>query len=63
MMYEPICDTQVLHFVNQPKYSWKVEIAPTFFVYVQDGRVPNVFNRFMQRLCLGFKWSRTIDCS
>lgn len=44
-----------------PKYTWKCQLVPKVFWHVEEGKQPNAFHRFMQRLCFGFKWSRIDD--
>lgn len=41
-----------------PKYTWRCEVSKMFHYHVEEGKQPNAFHRFMQRLCLGFKWER-----
>ena len=41
-----------------PKMAWKCELHPNTFWHVEEGKQPNAFHRFMQRLCFGVKWSR-----
>ena len=42
---------------KQPEYAWKVQIGD-LHINVIKGREPNAFNRFMQGLVFGFKWSK-----
>lgn len=44
-----------------PKYTWKCELHPSTYWHVQEGKQPNAFHRFMQRLCFGVKWTRVND--
>lgn len=44
-----------------PKYAWKCELHPNTYWHVEEGKQPNAFHRFMQRLCFGVKWSRVDD--
>ena len=44
-----------------PKYTWKCELHPSTHWHVEEGKQPNAFHRFMQRICFGFKWSRIDD--
>jgi hypothetical protein len=41
-----------------PKYTWKCQLMEGTYWHVEEGKQPNVFHRFMQSLCFGFKWSR-----
>lgn len=41
-----------------PKYAWKCQLHSNTYWYVHEGKQPNAFHRFMQRLCFGVKWSR-----
>lgn len=54
-------ETQRMGFINPPKYTWKCELHPGTYWHVQEGKQPNAFHRFMQRLCFGVKWSRIDD--
>jgi hypothetical protein len=44
-----------------PKYTWVCELHPSTYWHVEEGKQPNMFHRFMQRVCFGFKWSRIDD--
>lgn len=44
-----------------PKMSWKCELHPNTYWHCEEGKQPNAFHRFMQRLCFGVKWSRIDD--
>jgi hypothetical protein len=43
--------------IKLPQYKWKCELTNNTFWYVEDGKQPNMFHRFMQRIILGFKWT------
>ena len=47
--------------ISQPKMAWKCELHPTTYWHCEEGKQPNAFHRFMQRLCFGVKWSRIVD--
>lgn len=38
------------------KSKWKVNITPNYEVHIDSA--PNAFHRLMQRLILGFKWTK-----
>jgi hypothetical protein len=44
-----------------PKYTWKCQLMEGTYWRVEEGKQPNAFHRFMQRVCFGFKWSRIDD--
>jgi len=44
--------------IEQPKYVWRVELAPKVIWYREEGQQPNAFHRMMQRLFFGFKWEK-----
>lgn len=44
-----------------PKYAWKCELHPNTYWQCEEGKQPNAFHRFMQRLCFGLKWTRIDD--
>lgn len=44
--------------ISLPTYAWKCELCKNTFWYVEEGKQPNAFHRFMQRLCFGIKWER-----
>ena len=46
---------------SPPKASWRCELHPSTYWHVQEGKQPNAFHRFMQRLCFGIKWSKIDD--
>ncbi len=56
-------DNPIGYNIAFPKYSdWGVRIAgkkSTFIIHPEEGAVPNFFHRWMQRLILGFYWSKT----
>lgn len=54
-------DSGRAYHIYAPKMSWKCEIHPSTFWYCEEGRQPNAFHRFMQRLCFGIKWSKIDD--
>lgn len=41
-----------------PVYEWQYQLVKGYVVLVEKGNEPNRFHRFMQRLCLGIKWSK-----
>ena len=42
--------------------NWKIEICPgTHWIVSKDKKIPNKFNRFMQRIILGIKWIKIDD--
>lgn len=45
-----------IHFIKLYR-----EMHPGTHWMVQEGKQPNAFHRFMQRICFGFKWSRIDD--
>ena len=47
--------------ISSPNYSWKCELAPNVFWNVEEGKQPNAFHRWMQKICFGFKWSKIDD--
>jgi hypothetical protein len=47
--------------ISQPKMSWKCELHPNTYWHCEEGKQPNSFHRFMQKLCFGVKWSRIDD--
>jgi hypothetical protein len=44
--------------LSMPKYSWKCQLTHGTYWYVEEGKQPNAFHRFMQRLCFGIVWSK-----
>lgn len=47
--------------MDSAKPAWRLDILPEggFSVLINEGKpVPNAFHRMMQRLVLGFKWTR-----
>jgi hypothetical protein len=44
--------------ISIPKYTWKCQLMEGTYWQVEEGKQPNAFHRFMQRVCFGFKWSR-----
>lgn len=48
----------VTYRIRDTKYTWKCELHPSTYFHVSEGKQPNAFHRFMQRLCFGVKWSR-----
>jgi hypothetical protein len=47
--------------ITPPKASWKCELHKGIFWNCEEGKQPNAFHRFMQRLFFGVKWSRVDD--
>lgn len=47
--------------IAPPKMAWKCELHKNTFWHCEEGKQPNAFHRFMQRLCFGIKWSRVDD--
>jgi hypothetical protein len=47
-----------IYCINVPKMTWKCELHPMTFWHCEEGKQPNAFHRFMQRLCFGVKWTR-----
>jgi len=47
--------------ISAPKYTWKCQLMEGTYWHVEEGKQPNVFHRFMQSVCFGFKWSRIDD--
>lgn len=43
---------------SPPKDAWRCYLAPHFCINVPEGKQPNRFHRWMQRLCFGFRWER-----
>ena len=41
-----------------PPDAWRCELLPRHYWYVPEGRQPNAFHRFTQRIFLGLKWER-----
>lgn len=44
-------------YFKMPIYEWQVAIGE-LVIKVEKGRAPSWFNRFMQNIFLGFKWSK-----
>ena len=53
-----ISDGQRSFNFQTPKYVWKCKLIEGTYWYIEDGKQPNAFHRFMQRICFGIKWSR-----
>lgn len=49
---------QKLYIAKEPEFAWKCELISEIILSVEEGKQPNAFHRFMQRLVFGFKWSR-----
>lgn len=49
----------VFDHIQAPKYEWKCFINHNTYFCFEEGKQPNAFHRFMQKLILGFKWVRT----
>ena len=58
VMYTAFKPTYIL---QHPKMDWKCELHPGTHWHCEEGKQPNAFHRFMQRLCFGVKWSRIVD--
>jgi hypothetical protein len=53
-----LTDTQY-RSLELPKYSkWYCEHFPGYVVRPLEGKEPNRFHRYMQRLLLGWKWTK-----
>lgn len=53
-----IADSKIIF--QTPKYSdWQIETWPgTVFSILEDKKIPNRFQRWMQELVFGFKWRK-----
>lgn len=40
------------------KPSYKAYLLHNYILMVEDKDLPNVFHRFMQRLCFGVRWEK-----
>ena len=45
-----------IHVIQPPKPAWKCQLLPGYELHVEEGKQPNKFHRWMQKLCFGFKW-------
>lgn len=41
-----------------PKYAWKLTVGDGFNLFYYEGKQPNRFHRWMQKVFLGFKWEK-----
>lgn len=44
--------------LRPPKYSYHLHITPSFIINIVEGREPNWFHRWMQKICFGFRWEK-----
>lgn len=49
------------YILQYPKMDWKCELHPNTHWHCEEGKQPNAFHRFMQRLCFGVKWTKVND--
>jgi len=54
----PLAGRMPDYVISTPIYSWRCELAPNVVWSVEEGKQPNAFHRWMQKLCFGFKWSK-----
>jgi len=44
--------------IKVPDYKWKCQLTKGTYYFVEEGKQPNAFHRFMQKLCFGVIWRR-----
>jgi hypothetical protein len=52
--------SESIQTITIPEYEWCLQIGdPGLLInYIKGSKIPCRFHRFMQRLCLGFKWEK-----
>lgn len=40
------------------KFEWKLTIGESYQIFFFEGRQPNRIHRWIQKVCLGFKWEK-----
>ena len=46
-----------MYILQPPRPAWTCELHPGTFWHVEEGKQPNRFHRWMQKICFGFKWT------
>jgi hypothetical protein len=54
-------DIGVTYTISTTKYAWKCQLIEGVYWNAEEGKQPNAFHRFMQRLFFGIKWSKIND--
>lgn len=45
--------------ISPPKYEYKMYINDTLAINIVEGKEPNRFHRWMQKICFGFRWEKS----